>query len=183
MYIATALRKKNIIEYLLYMWQIEDLIRAFGLDMSRINEKIVEPYQLSDNDKKRLYEWYESLIEMMRTENAQEAGHIQLNKNIVIQLNDFHAEVLQSGMLHDYNSRFNRLRPFLSQLRSKQNDSEISDIELCFNFLYGIMTLRMQKAEITPETLQVKDEIGKFMGLLNEYYQQYVSGELQLQEE
>lgn len=175
--------KKNIIEYLLYMWQIEDLIRAFGLDMSRINEKIVEPYQLSDNDKKRLYEWYESLTEMMRTENAQEAGHIQLNKNIVIQLNDFHAEVLQSGMLHDYNSRFNRLRPFLSQLRSKQNDSEISDIELCLNFLYGIMTLRMQKAEITPETLQVKDEIGKFMGLLNEYYQQYVSGELQLQEE
>ena len=86
-------------------------------------------------------------------------------------------------MLHDYNSRFNRLRPFLSQLRSKQNDSEISDIELCLNFLYGIMTLRMQKAEITPETLQVKDEIGKFMGLLNEYYQQYVSGELQLQEE
>ena len=98
MFIATELKKQNIVEYLLYMWQIEDLIRAFGLDMNRINEKIVKPYQLSDYDKKRLFEWYESLIEMMRTENAQDVGHIQLNKNIIIQLNDFHTELLNSGI-------------------------------------------------------------------------------------
>lgn len=182
MFIATELKKRNIIEYLLYMWQIEDLIRAFGLDMNRINEKIVEPYQLSESDKEKLYEWYESLIEMMRTENVQENGHIQLNKNVIIQLNDFHFELLNSGMMADYNSRYYRLLPYLPQLRQKQNDSEITDIELCFNFLYGIMTLRMQKTAITPETLQAKDEIGKFMALVNEYYQQYTSGELQLEE-
>ncbi|MBR2242341.1 MAG: DUF4924 family protein, partial [Prevotella sp.] len=28
MYIAKELRKKNIAEYLLYMWQVEDLLRA-----------------------------------------------------------------------------------------------------------------------------------------------------------
>ena len=183
MFIATELKKQNIVEYLLYMWQIEDLIRAFGLDMNRINEKIVEPYQLSDYDKKRLFEWYESLIEMMRTENAQDVGHIQLNKNIIIQLNDFHTELLNSGMIQAYNSRFFKLTSYLLQLRQKQNNPEITDIELCFNFLNGIITHRMQKAEITPETLQAKDEISKFMGLLNEFYQQYVSGELQLQEE
>ena len=147
MFIATELKKQNIVEYLLYMWQIEDLIRAFGLDMNRINEKIVKPYQLSDYDKKRLFEWYESLIEMMRTENAQDVGHIQLNKNIIIQLNDFHTELLNSGMIQAYNSRFFKLTSYLLQLRQKQNNPEITDIELCFNFLYGIMTLRMQKAE------------------------------------
>ena len=29
MFVANELRKKNIAEYLLYMWQIEDTIRAF----------------------------------------------------------------------------------------------------------------------------------------------------------
>ena len=183
MFIATQLKKQNIIEYLLYMWQIEDLIRALDLNINKINEKIVEPYQLSEMDKKTLYDWHESLIEMMLTENVQTVGHIQLNKNIIIQLNDFHFELLNSGMMSDYNSRYYRLTPYLSQLRQKQNNPEISDIELCFNFLYGIMTLRMQKTEITPETLQVKDEISKFMTLLNEYYQQYITGELQIEEE
>ena len=129
MFIATELKKQNIVEYLLYMWQIEDLIRAFGLDMNRINEKIVEPYQLSDNDKKRLFEWYESLIEMMRTENAQDVGHIQLNKNIIIQLNDFHTELLNSGMIQAYNSRFFKLTSYLLQLRQKQSDKRVSRLQ------------------------------------------------------
>ena len=30
MYIAQEIRKKSIAEYVLYMWQIEDLIRAYG---------------------------------------------------------------------------------------------------------------------------------------------------------
>ena len=30
MFIAQELRKKSIAEYLLYMWQMEDLIRAYG---------------------------------------------------------------------------------------------------------------------------------------------------------
>ncbi|MHB9055013.1 MAG: DUF4924 family protein [Paludibacteraceae bacterium] len=183
MFIASKLKKQNIVEYLLYMWQIEDLIRAFGLNMNIINEKIVEPYHLSAEDKKKLYEWYESLIDMMQSENVKESGHIQINKNIIIQLNDFHTEIMKSGTVSAYNSKYYSLLPYFFQLRQKQNLTEISDIELCFNFLYGIMALRMKNAEINPATLKVKDEISKFMALLNKFYLQYVNGELQLEEE
>lgn len=179
MFIASQLKKRNIVEYLLYMWQIEDLIRALGLDLNQINEKIVEPYQLSNEDKKKLYEWYESLVDMMRAEHAQQSGHIQLNKNVIIQLNDFHLELLGSGLMPDYNSKYYSLIPYLTQLRQKQNDSEITDIEICFNFLYGIMILRMQKKDISPETLQTQTEISKYLTLLNTYYLQYQEGELQ----
>ena len=90
---------------------------------------------------------------------------------------------MKSGTIPAYNSKYYSLLPYLSQLRQKQNLTEISDMELCFNFLYGIMALRMKNAEITPETLKVKDEISKFMVLLNKFYLQYVNGELQLEEE
>ena len=33
MIIASQKKKENIAEYLLYMWQIEDIIRAYGLDI------------------------------------------------------------------------------------------------------------------------------------------------------
>ena len=36
MKIAQQLKEKNIAEYLIYMWQIEDLIRANDCDVDRI---------------------------------------------------------------------------------------------------------------------------------------------------
>ena len=64
---ASQKKRENIAEYLLYMWQIEDLIRANGLDIDKIQENIIDRYtSLSDQQKKEMREWYESLIDMMR---------------------------------------------------------------------------------------------------------------------
>jgi len=180
MFIARKLKKENICEYLLYMWQVEDLIRAFGLDLEAINKRIIVPYPLDDAERKSLYEWYESLIEMMRMENVQENGHLQLNKNIIIELDELHTLLLRSGKDAGYPAKFYHVLPFIAQLRSQQADTQQSDVELCFNFQYGIMLLRMKKTEITPETLQAQTEISKFMVLLAKNYQLYKAGELDL---
>jgi hypothetical protein len=181
MFIAKKLRQENVCEYLLYMWQIEDLIRALGLDMDRINDQIIKTYPVSDAEKKELYGWYESLADMMRMENVQEKGHLQLNKNLIIQLNDFHHLLLKSGVDAGYAAKFYHILPALSTLRTGLNDSEITDIELCFNFMYGIMVLRMKKAEISAQTLQTQAEITKFLVLLNKNYLLYSSGQLKLE--
>ena len=66
---ASAKKRENIAEYLLYMWQIEDLIRAYGLDIDRIGNEIIDRHTGLDGDeRKRMREWYESLIDMMRRE-------------------------------------------------------------------------------------------------------------------
>ncbi|MGL5636915.1 MAG: DUF4924 family protein, partial [Bacteroidales bacterium] len=46
MIIASQKKKENIAEYLLYMWQVEDLIRAFKLDMDQIDQKLISQYQV-----------------------------------------------------------------------------------------------------------------------------------------
>lgn len=51
MYIAQQLKEKNIAEYLLYMWQIEDMVRANGLDMEKIKANIIDRYGISDKEK------------------------------------------------------------------------------------------------------------------------------------
>lgn len=182
MYIAHKLKKENICEYLLYMWQVEDLIRAFGLNIDNINERIISCFPLkSESERKPLYDWYDSLIEMMRLENIQKTGHLQLNKNIIIDLNELHEMLLKSGKDAGYNGKFYHILPYLSQLRN-QNKSEVSDIEICFNFQYGIMLLRMQQKTISEETLQAQTEISKFMILISKKYQLYKSGELEFDE-
>lgn len=180
MFIAKKLKSENICEYLLYMWQVEDLIRAFNLNMDIINERIIAQYPVSDAERKTLYDWYESMIEMMRIENVQTDGHLQLNKNIILELDDFHTNLIRSGKDAGYAAKFYHVLPFIIQLR-KQQDS-MSDIEICFNFQYGIMLLRMKKTDITPETLQAQTEISKFMVLLAKNYRLFKSGELDLEE-
>jgi hypothetical protein len=182
MFIAQKLKKENICEYLLYMWQVEDLMRALNLDLDTITGKIITPYNLNDANQKSLYEWYESLIEMMRLENVQQNSHLQLNKNIIIELVDLHILLIQSRKDAGYAAKFYHILPFLSQLRSQQSNEDISDIELCFNFQYGIMLLRMKKTEISPETLQAQLEVSKFMVLLAKNYQLYKAGELDLED-
>ena len=44
MIIARQKRKENIAEYLLYMWQVEDLIRANKFDMDSINRTVIAHY-------------------------------------------------------------------------------------------------------------------------------------------
>ena len=183
MFIAQKLRKENITEYLLYMWQIEDLIRAFNLDIDMINKQIIQHYPVADDEKKTMHEWYESLIDMMLRENIKKEGHLQINKNTVFQLDEFHALLLKSGIDPFYNAKFYQILPLINQLRSHQNQNVISDIEICYNFQYGIMLLRMKKAEITPETLNAQAEIANFLVLLAKNFTKYQNGELKFDED
>ena len=54
MFIASQKRKENIAEYLLYMWQIEDLIRANNLDIDNIAQNIVAKFSLTEEQQKQI---------------------------------------------------------------------------------------------------------------------------------
>ena len=84
MIVAKQKRKENIAEYLLYMWQVEDLIRANQFDIDSIRRTVIAQYDQPDEVKEEIAGWYEVLIEMMRSEGVKEKGHIQLNKNVSI---------------------------------------------------------------------------------------------------
>ena len=96
MIIAKQKRKENIAEYLLYMWQVEDLIRANHFDIDSIRRTVISQYDQPDEVKEEIARWYEELIEMMRSEGVMEKGHIQLNKNVIITLTDLHPRLLKS---------------------------------------------------------------------------------------
>lgn len=81
MYISQQLKKKNIAEYLLYMWQVEDMLRASNFDMEVVKKNIIDPYpSLTDEQRRELTQWYQDLINMMHDEQVMQKGHVQINK-------------------------------------------------------------------------------------------------------
>ena len=178
---ASYLKKNNICEYLLYMWQVEDLIRALHFDLSKIVAVLVDSTSFKDDAERiNVVEWYESLVDMMRREDIEKSGHLQLNKNVIIDLEELHLQLLKSGKVPSYNAKFYHVLPLINQLRTK-SAAGLSDLELCFNFQYGILLLKLQKKEISKDTLSTQEEIAKFMVLLAKNYHAYVNGTLDLE--
>ena len=178
MYISQQLKQKNIAEYLLYMWQIEDLIRANGFDMEKIRETIIEPYPIPDEQKKELSQWYADLIQMMRDEGVAEKGHLQINRNIIIWLTDLHLRLLRSPKFPYYSAAYYKALPFIVELRAKGADKDEPELETCFEAMYGVLMLRLQKKEVSEATQKAIKVIGDLLAMLAGYYIKDKKGEL-----
>lgn len=170
MFIAQELRKKNIAEYLLYMWQVEDTIRAFGCSLQRIKQEYVSRFDYSDEQKEEELDWFGNLIRMMNQEGCREQGHLQINKVTMQMLTELHSQLLASPKFPFYNTAYYKVLPFIVELRNHGANKEEKEIETCFNALYGVMMLRLRKTEITPNTAHAVKEISTFIGMLSDYY-------------
>jgi len=181
---ASLKKRENIAEYLLYMWQIEDIIRANGLDIDRIQSSIIDRYtDLSDSQRKEMRDWYDSLIDMMRREDVMKKGHLQINRNVIIALDDLHRRLLADPKFASYSAQFYHTLPIIVELRAKAGENKSGEIETCFNALYGILMLRLQGKEISEETLQATAQISKFLAVLAHYYKLDFNNELKFTED
>lgn len=170
MFISQQLRKKSIAEYVLYMWQVEDFIRAYGCSLSRIKNEYVSQFSdYTDEQRSELVDWYGDLIRMINQEGKREKGHLQINQIVVQDVSDLHAQLLQSSKFPFYNAEYYKVLPFIVELRNR-GSKDVGEIETCLNALYGTMMLRLQKKPISPETAHAVKEITTFIGMLSDYY-------------
>lgn len=180
MLIAKQKKEENIAEYLLYMWQIEDLIRANDLDLEKIEKNIIERFNQPDNVKKDIREWYEGLVDMMKSEGVTEKGHLQINKNVIIDLTDLHLRLLKSPKAVDYIGTYYNTLPFIVELRAKLEDKNVPEIETCLSALYGFLLLRIQNKDISGETQSAISQISSFLRQLSLKYKQEKDGGLDI---
>lgn len=170
MFISRKLRQENIVEYLLYMWQVEDTIRAFDCSLPRIRREYIEHFNYSDEEKEDLADWYGNLIRMMNDEGCRERGHLQINRSTLQLLGDLHLQLLESPKFPFYNAAYYKVLPFIVELRGKGASRELGEVETCLNLLYGVIMLRLQKKPITPSTEHAVHEVSTLMGMLSDYY-------------
>ena len=164
MIVANQKRKENIAEYLLYMWQVEDLIRANHFDLEAIRKQVVERYDQPAEVKEEIARWYEELIQMMLTEGVKEEGHIQLNKNVIITLTDLHLRLLRSPKEMIYGAAYYKTLPYIVELRSKSGQTNIPELETCFSAIYGYILLKMQQKPVSDQTMEAIKQISSFLG-------------------
>ena len=152
------------------MWQVEDIIRAYGCSLTLIRSEYINKFDYTDEKKEEETDWFGDLVRMMISEGVREKGHLQINKIQVQALQELHNNLLSSPKFPFYNAEYYRVLPFIVELRNKGANKDESEVETCLNALYGTMMLRLQNKEITQETQHAIKEITTLMGMLSDYY-------------
>ncbi len=149
------------------MWQIEDLIRAVNFDI----EKLLAQYtDLPEADLAEIKTQYEQLISMMEIENKKKFGHLQIFQNIVIELNDLHLSLLQNPTKQKYQQIYALAKPHIELFAEKMNNKTNIEIDICFHAMYTTALLKLQKKEISNDTLQAVKTIGNLLTHLTAEY-------------
>lgn len=142
-------KKDNIAEYILYLWQLEDYLRAFP-------ENAMANPELSD------------IMDMMHLEGITESGHLQLAQNALSELEDLHNELLDTEA--PYRAVMIHLQPSLNVFKSKTDNPTMSDVEACLTLLYQVMLLRLQQQPISAETEVVVNDATQLLRFLSKTY-------------
>lgn len=177
MLIARQKQSENIIEYLLYMYQVEDVIRAYQFDIKRIIEEFVRP-QLPDASFLEQYRnWYEGLIREMQSERITETGHLMQLQEIVVELSYLHNTLLNIVNDEKYRTLCESANEFIEDFRNHSNLKDKNQVEICLNAMYMKLLMRLQKKEISAETEDAFDAMRVLLAYLSRAYKDMKHGD------
>jgi hypothetical protein len=172
MLIAREKRTSNIAEYVIYMWQVEDLIRANDMDIEKIDEFIISRFELPDPVKSEMTEWYKNLINEMMDEKREASGHLHFLEKLVTELNELHIRMINDQNESRYQEIYKRSQPFIIELSSRSKGAFDNEIDTCMHGLYGLLLLRLGKKKVSMETMKAFGNIGEMIALLANRYRE-----------
>ena len=157
--IAQAKRKENIAEYILYLWQLEDLLRALQFSPEAIYSQLVAPREVADEQKHIYLLWYMDIVNLLRKEGKEQSGHLEHTLHLIGDVHNLHLQLMQNPVGEHYRKTFARLAPQLTQLRAMISRDDVSDTELAFRALYAAMLYRIKgdkkRAEAISDTIEL----------------------------
>ena len=180
MLIAQEKRKTNIAEYILYMWQVEDLIRAHLFNIDLIERNLISQYLQPLKVKVEVHDWYANLMLMMYREGITEHGHLSFLNTLIAEMNDLHLRLLQNEDETRYQELYHFASVNIQEFRNKMKNRNASDVETCMHALYGLLLLRLKKQPIIRETETAMASFSKLLAILSQRFLQAERGEREI---
>lgn len=165
MFVAQQKRHENIAEYLLYMWQVEDILRALELAPDAIRRYVAQGYRYSDEEKAQVEQWYLALADEMRRDGVVERGHLRRLADLIARLEELSSDLLKDSDETLFATLYYAALPAIVQLRDK-GAKDKGEVETALIGLYGYIQLKEQHREVSDETTKGMKQLSTFLALL-----------------
>ena len=178
MLLAHQKQNENIAEYILYMYQMEDIIRAFQFDLSSIVQHTVLPITQIEHEIAEYHNWYEGLIRQMKAQRIEQKGHLADIQDIVIELSYLHSTLLTVYNDEKYKTLNEQAISTLDEFKAKSNLQDKNTVEILLHAMYMKLLMRLKKQEISAETEEAFDTMRIQLAYLVKAYHQMKNGTL-----
>ena len=167
--VAERKRNENIGEYIVYMYQMEDLIRAYDFDMEALQQYLVSHYPIEDREKAEVTHWFKDLAGEMEKAGIRESGHLPAVQRIVNELARLHWGLLKEDKA--YFQIYQEAKPFVVDHVLAADGQEVGhEIQVCVNGIYGLLLCRLHGKKVDEELLNAAEKFGKVLGYLSHCY-------------
>jgi len=170
MIIARAKEKENIAEYMLYMWQIEDLIRASKFTVDVIDRNVIRKFDLPPETLDEMRNWYRDLVDSMLAEGLRGRGHLSFLTALMDRLTSLHLELMENDEEIRYQELYHLATENITAFIARSGKTFTSEIEACFEGLYAFMLLRIQQKEVSKETKEAMTIFSNLLAGLSKRY-------------
>jgi len=183
MLIAQEKKKNNIAEYILYMWQIEDIIRSNNFDLTQITSSIISKFDASMEVQYEMKFWYQNLIEQMMKEGISDKGHLSSVNQYVEELNNLHNSLLTTVQDKEYQKLYISTKDSINSFIIKSGGESRNEIHACLTGLYGFLLLKLKMTEVSEATKEAINSFSKLIAILVDKYNKLQKGELKFPKE
>ena len=174
MLIAEQKRKESISEYIIFMYQTEDLIRAYNFDLEEIYKYVIQHFPVEEDMKTRIKAWYRKTANQMKKESIEESGHLQELNDLAIELASFNLELLKSDQT--YRKIFDQAKLHINRNSALSNGQLTNPIQICLNGIYGLLILRLNGKPVDDQIKQGAQAFGDVLSYLSFKYQKRNKG-------
>ncbi|MCF1752426.1 DUF4924 family protein [Mariniradius sediminis] len=163
--IALNKLEKNIAEYILYMYQMEDLIRAYDFNMEEIGQYVVSHYPIAESEKQETLSWFAEIAHEMKSSGIEKRGHLVRIQTHMDTLAKIHWEILKTDK--NYFELFQKAKPHLLQLVLEvKGENPGNEIRICLHSIYGQLLARLKGREIPADILEANERFGDLISYL-----------------
>ena len=170
MTIAENKRKNNISEYVIYMYQTEDLIRAYNFDMDQIRDYVIKHFPVADSENEAIAQGYADIREQMIQEKIQEKGHLSFVNKISGELGELSKQLLKSDQA--YRQIYDRAKIHINKNMELAKGAITDPIQVCLNAIYGLLLLRMNGKQVDDSLKEGINAFGEVLSYLSYKYKQ-----------
>lgn len=162
--------QENLSEYILFLWQLEDVLRALKYDLSVASEAFVKKSFEKPEDQDEVLSMLYILLEEMKKEE-EAVSHAKSTKGSMQLLEKVHAYLRDEEEDAKYLKLVANCDDVVADfLRNKADEKAMPFTEICINIMYGILTLRLRKMPISPQTQDAAEKIKECLRYLSKTF-------------
>ena len=170
MTIAERKKQTNIAEYIIHMYQSEDLIRAFECDIENIKEYVLKHIPGTEEEKNELTNWYSDLLDQMKKENILEKGHLKETQKIVSDLDTLKQLLAEKD--EEFRKIYNEASSAIQEMLGLAEGKITSEVQICINGVYGLLLAKINGREVPEEFKSSLEHFGNVLSYLSYKYNQ-----------